>query len=227
MNREAVALGTPVYTIFSGAMGAVDEQLIAEGRLRELSDPAEIELVEARGAARGRQPARPAAAGRRGALAAAVAHRAAASGESGRCAPSTPRTRSWPSSSRPPSPGCWSRRPSRSPRKIGAIDEPKERGLHDVPTPKLGGLAILVARARRRRDLAALGRGDALDPAAAPPRSPRSGSPTTSSTCRRCRSCWARSAAALIPVVWGDVRVDVTTLPFVGGFDTRLGAHIR
>src|SRR5215207_8564676 len=30
-------------------------------------------------------------------------------------------------------------------RRLGAIDEPKERGLHDVPTPKLGGLAILVA----------------------------------------------------------------------------------
>ena len=36
-------------------------------------------------------------------------------------------------------------------RRIGAIDEPTERGLHDVPTPKLGGLAILVARTRRRR----------------------------------------------------------------------------
>ncbi len=46
MNREAVALGTPVYTIFSGAMGAVDEKLIAEGRLRELSDPGAIELVK-------------------------------------------------------------------------------------------------------------------------------------------------------------------------------------
>jgi hypothetical protein len=44
MNREAVALGTPVFTIFSGAMGAVDERLIAEGRLRPLSDPAAIEL---------------------------------------------------------------------------------------------------------------------------------------------------------------------------------------
>lgn len=44
MNREAVALGTPVYTIFSGAMGAVDERLIAEGRLRELSSPEAIEL---------------------------------------------------------------------------------------------------------------------------------------------------------------------------------------
>lgn len=44
MNREAVALGTPVYTIFSGRMGAVDDALIADGRLRELSDPAQIEL---------------------------------------------------------------------------------------------------------------------------------------------------------------------------------------
>jgi predicted glycosyltransferase len=44
MNREAVALGTPVYTIFSGAMGAVDERLIAEGRLRVLAAPSELEL---------------------------------------------------------------------------------------------------------------------------------------------------------------------------------------
>ena len=34
MNREAVALGTPVYTTFAGRMGGVDEALIAEGRLR-------------------------------------------------------------------------------------------------------------------------------------------------------------------------------------------------
>jgi predicted glycosyltransferase len=44
MNREAVALGTPVYTIFSGRMGAVDERLIAEGRLRPLVDPSSLEL---------------------------------------------------------------------------------------------------------------------------------------------------------------------------------------
>src|SRR5437763_185375 len=29
-------------------------------------------------------------------------------------------------------------------RSIGAIDMPKERGLHDEPTPSLGGLAILA-----------------------------------------------------------------------------------
>ena len=44
MNREAVALGVPVRTIFSGRMGAVDEALIAQGRLLELTDPAELEL---------------------------------------------------------------------------------------------------------------------------------------------------------------------------------------
>ena len=44
MNREAVALGVPVYTIFSGRMGAVDEALIASGSLRELTDPGALEL---------------------------------------------------------------------------------------------------------------------------------------------------------------------------------------
>jgi UDP-GlcNAc:undecaprenyl-phosphate/decaprenyl-phosphate GlcNAc-1-phosphate transferase len=29
--------------------------------------------------------------------------------------------------------------------RIGAIDEPRERGLHQYPTPRLGGLAILLA----------------------------------------------------------------------------------
>ncbi len=36
MNREAVALGVPVYTTFAGQLGAVDDALIAEGRLRPL-----------------------------------------------------------------------------------------------------------------------------------------------------------------------------------------------
>jgi predicted glycosyltransferase len=44
MNREAVALGTPVYTIFSGRVGAVDRRLIADGLLRPLSDAAGLEL---------------------------------------------------------------------------------------------------------------------------------------------------------------------------------------
>jgi uncharacterized protein len=44
MNREAAALGTPAYTIFSGQMGAVDERLIAEQRLILLHDPGELAL---------------------------------------------------------------------------------------------------------------------------------------------------------------------------------------
>ena len=44
MNREAVALGTPVFTTFAGRMGGVDEALIAEGRLQVLGDPAEFPL---------------------------------------------------------------------------------------------------------------------------------------------------------------------------------------
>jgi uncharacterized protein len=42
MNREAVALGTPVFTTFEGRLGAVDELLVAEGRLRKLSKADEI-----------------------------------------------------------------------------------------------------------------------------------------------------------------------------------------
>ncbi|HEX7246095.1 MAG TPA: DUF354 domain-containing protein [Solirubrobacterales bacterium] len=44
MNREAVALGTPVFTTFAGRMGGVDEALIAAGRLRVLEDPDELPL---------------------------------------------------------------------------------------------------------------------------------------------------------------------------------------
>ena len=44
MNREAVSLGVPVYTVFGGKLGAVDEQLIRKGRLRALTDPAAIEV---------------------------------------------------------------------------------------------------------------------------------------------------------------------------------------
>ena len=51
MNREAVALGTPVYTTYGGRLGGVDEALIREGRLRPLTDPRAIELVKRDGPA--------------------------------------------------------------------------------------------------------------------------------------------------------------------------------
>jgi predicted glycosyltransferase len=44
MNREAVALGTPVYTTFGGRLGAVDEGLIRDGRLRRLARAADLDL---------------------------------------------------------------------------------------------------------------------------------------------------------------------------------------
>jgi uncharacterized protein len=44
MNREAVALGVPVYTTFEGRPGAVDDALIAEGRMRKLADADELDV---------------------------------------------------------------------------------------------------------------------------------------------------------------------------------------
>jgi len=42
MNREAAVLGTPVWSIFEGRLGAVDERLVGEGRLRILEDPGQL-----------------------------------------------------------------------------------------------------------------------------------------------------------------------------------------
>jgi uncharacterized protein len=59
MNREAVALGTPVYTTYGGRLGGVDEALIREHRLRPLTDPRVLELVKrsSAGEPRRRNPA--------------------------------------------------------------------------------------------------------------------------------------------------------------------------
>jgi uncharacterized protein len=46
MNREAVALSTPVFTVFEGRLGAVDERLIADGRLRRLQRADEVVAVK-------------------------------------------------------------------------------------------------------------------------------------------------------------------------------------
>ena len=44
MNREAAALGVPVYTTYGGRLGAVDEMLIRERRLLPLTDPLALAL---------------------------------------------------------------------------------------------------------------------------------------------------------------------------------------
>jgi predicted glycosyltransferase len=46
MNREAAALGVPVYTTYGGRLGGVDEDLIRHGRLRPLTDPRALELTK-------------------------------------------------------------------------------------------------------------------------------------------------------------------------------------
>lgn len=51
MNREAVALGTPVWTTFEGRLGAVDERLIAEGRLHRLERAEDLVLERRSGPA--------------------------------------------------------------------------------------------------------------------------------------------------------------------------------
>jgi len=47
MIREAAVLGTPVWSIFEGRLGGVDEQLVAEGRVRLLRDPQELVVEQA------------------------------------------------------------------------------------------------------------------------------------------------------------------------------------
>lgn len=42
MNREAVVLGTPAYTVFAGTMAGVDVELIRDGRMVELRGPADL-----------------------------------------------------------------------------------------------------------------------------------------------------------------------------------------
>jgi hypothetical protein len=49
MNREATALGIPVYTTYGGRLGGVDEALIRSGRLRPLTDPRALELAKRSG----------------------------------------------------------------------------------------------------------------------------------------------------------------------------------
>ena len=46
MNREAAALGVPVYTTYGGRLGGVDEALIRERRLKPLTDPRALELTK-------------------------------------------------------------------------------------------------------------------------------------------------------------------------------------
>jgi UDP-GlcNAc:undecaprenyl-phosphate GlcNAc-1-phosphate transferase len=109
-------------------------------------------------------------------------------------------------------------------RRIGAMDEPKERGLHDVPTPRLGGLAILVA---------VVGAGLIWLPWDYQTRAILGGAIAITAL-GVCDDVWGLPAlpkllgqigAALIPVVLGDIRPDVITLPVVHGFEVGWFAY--
>src|SRR5687768_861155 len=102
-------------------------------------------------------------------------------------------------------------------RRVGAIDEPRDRSLHDTPTPKLSGAAILVGvevagliflpmDGETRAILggaALIALIGAIDDIFELPALPK---------------LIGQAGAAVIPVMAG-VRVDVLTLPFVGGFE--------
>jgi UDP-GlcNAc:undecaprenyl-phosphate GlcNAc-1-phosphate transferase len=101
--------------------------------------------------------------------------------------------------------------------RIGAIDPPKERGLHDRPTPRLSGLAIfagievagwiwLPSDGESRSILlgaVAIAAVGVLDDVRGLPALPK---------------LIGQIAAATIPVI-GGVRVENLTLPVVGGFE--------
>jgi UDP-GlcNAc:undecaprenyl-phosphate/decaprenyl-phosphate GlcNAc-1-phosphate transferase len=102
-------------------------------------------------------------------------------------------------------------------RRVGALDEPKDRGLHERPMPRLGGLAILLgvlvagllflSPGTETRGIlagaavaAVLG---ALDDTFDLPAAPKLG---------------GQLVAAAIPVL-SNVRVENATLPFLGALD--------
>lgn len=45
MNREAAVLGTPAYTVFAGTPGAVDEDLIGRGLLKDAKQVSDVEFA--------------------------------------------------------------------------------------------------------------------------------------------------------------------------------------
>ena len=172
MNREAAALGTPVFTTFDGRMGGVDEALIAAGRLRVLDDPAGAGAAQARAGRsaclRRRDPTAPGRGCPRGRRGRRIGLR-----------PPGPRRRAparWHRQRTPSSPSssaaaiAWLTRPLDAERlafRIGAIDLPNERSLHDRADAPARRPGDLRRGPRRRLDLASVGRRDAGDPVGA------------------------------------------------------------
>lgn len=106
--------------------------------------------------------------------------------------------------------------------RVGAIDEPRERSLHTVPTPKLSGIAILVA---------VCASGAIFLPWDAETRAILAGAAVIAAVgivddlvdLNPLVKLLGQTTAAIIPVSAG-VTVDVFTLPFIGGVDPA--AHV-
>jgi UDP-GlcNAc:undecaprenyl-phosphate GlcNAc-1-phosphate transferase len=109
--------------------------------------------------------------------------------------------------------------------RVGAVDEPRERGLHDTPTPSLGGLAIFAG---------VFAAGIAFMPDSTATRGILAGAAAITVVgalddmfdLPPAVKLAGQIAAALI-VVLSDVKVESFTLPFVGFVDlSSLGAAI-
>ena len=219
MNREAVALGTPVYTIFSGRMGARRRAADrARAACARSTTRRRARAGQAGGRARAAQPARPAArcveavldASERSETSAMFVDRPPGDDLGAVRVPGRRRARL------AAGPG------GRADRVADRRDRlPNERSLHTTPTPKLGGLAIFVGVASPRSLF--------LPWAAADPGAPRRrGGDRVVGVARR----RLRAAAPLLKLA-GQVgrrrdpgpqrrqRRASFTLPFVGGVDLR------
>ena len=180
MNREAVALGTPVYTTYGGRLGGVDEALIREHRLRPLTDPRRTRAGEAR-PARGAHAARSGAAGRHDPR----RRRDERCREPVQAEPRAARWRADRAAERAAEPRPADRGESLAERYAQMAHEGQHPRGVDIALRALdlaiAGVALLVlspgAGARRARDPAHLGRPGAL------PRRARRAAPGASSRC--------------------------------------------
>jgi hypothetical protein len=59
MSREAATLGIPAYSVFTGAVGAVDQGLFDEGRIAHITSPEDLERVRLAPAVRPPAPPSP------------------------------------------------------------------------------------------------------------------------------------------------------------------------
>jgi UDP-GlcNAc:undecaprenyl-phosphate GlcNAc-1-phosphate transferase len=101
--------------------------------------------------------------------------------------------------------------------RVGAVDEPRERGLSDRPMPRLGGLAMLVAVLASAAVFLPVG-GEVRGILAGATLIALVGALDDRFDLPALLKLAGQTGAALIPVLSG-VRVDHVTLPFVGPVD--------